>query len=74
VAGGDRQRLGAATARRVGADASRTIVVRLDRAVRRNLVAAMREAGMSRLRTTLVTTVRDDDGRRTVRKSVVLKR
>jgi PKD repeat protein len=74
VAGGDRQRLGAATARRIGAGASRTIVVRLDRGVRRNLIAAMREADMQRLRATLVTTVRDEDGKRTVRRSVVLRR
>jgi hypothetical protein len=68
------QRLGAATVRRVGAGASRTIVVRLDRSVRRNLIAAMRESGMSRLRATLVTTVRDENGRRTVRRTVVLRR
>ena len=73
-AGGDRQRLGAAAARRVRAGASRVIVIRLDRAVRRNLVATMRRAGVSRLRTKLATTVRDEAGRRTVRKTVVLKR
>ncbi len=74
AAGGDRQRLGAAAARRVRAGASRVIVVRLDRAVRRNLIAAMREAGVRRLRTKLATIVRDEDGRRTVRRTVVLKR
>ncbi len=39
--------------------------MRLDRRVRRQLIAAMREAGVRRLRATLVTTVRDADGRRT---------
>jgi PKD repeat protein len=70
----ERQRLGAARARRVSAGASRMIVVRLDRAVRRNLLAAMRESGVRRLRAMLVTTVRDRDGSRTVRKQVVLRR
>ena len=70
----DRERLGRATARRVGAGASRTIVVRLDRRVRRNLVAAMREAGMRKLKATLITTVRDAEGRRTVSRAVVLRR
>jgi hypothetical protein len=74
MAGGAKQRLGASTARTVRAGASRTIVVRLDRRVRRQLMAAMREAGMRRLRTTLVTTVHDADGRRAVRKAVVLRR
>jgi PKD repeat protein len=70
----DRRRLGAAAARRLRAGVSRTIVVRLDRNVRRNLIAAMREAGLRRLKATLITTVRDADGRRTVRRAVVLKR
>ena len=48
--------------------------MRLDRRVRRQLIAAMREAGVRRLRATLVTTVRDADGRRAVRKAVVLSR
>jgi len=34
----------------------------------------MRESGARRLRATLVTKVRDDDGRRTLRKRVVLRR
>jgi PKD repeat protein len=70
----EKQRLGRAGARRVGAGASRTIVVRLDRRVRRNLIAAMRDAGMRRLRATLVTTVRDASGTRTLRERVVLRR
>ena len=74
IAAGERQRLGRAKARRVRAGGSRTIVVRLDRGVRRNLLAAMRESGARRLRATLVTKVRDDDGRRTLRKRVVLRR
>jgi hypothetical protein len=74
TAGGEKQRLGRATARTVQAGASRTIVVRLDRNVRRQLIAAMRKAGVRRLRATLVTTVRDADGRRAVRRAVVLRR
>ena len=74
LAGGERQRLGGAKARRVEAGGSRKIVVRLDRRVRRNLLAAMRESGVRRLRATLVTKVRDDDGRRTLRKRVILRR
>jgi PKD repeat protein/type 1 glutamine amidotransferase len=74
LAGGERRRLGAATARTVRAGASRTVVVWLDRRVRRNLIAAMRASGVRRLRATLVTIVRDADGRRTLRERVVLRR
>jgi D-serine deaminase-like pyridoxal phosphate-dependent protein len=49
--------------------------VTLDNAVvAGELDAAMREAGLRRLKATLITTVRDADGRRTVRRAVVLKR
>jgi hypothetical protein len=49
-------------------------VVRLDRGVRRNLVAAMRQADVQRLRATLVTRVVTADGTRTIRAKVTLKR
>jgi len=64
-----RRRRAPAAARSVRAGASRTIVVRLDRRVRRQLLAAMRKAGVRRLGATLVTAVRDADGRRTVSKA-----
>jgi hypothetical protein len=68
------QRLGKARARTVRAGASRTIVVRLDRRVRRELVGAMRRAGVRRVRATVVTKVRSADGTRTIRRKVTLKR
>jgi cytochrome c len=74
IAGGDRQRLGRATARRVGAGDSRRLVLRLDSKVRRNLVAAMRKAKLRNLRATLVLKIRTAEGTTTVRKAVVLKR
>ena len=49
------ERLGASKAVRIGAGKSRTVVVRLDRTVRRNLLAAMRQAGIRRLKATAVT-------------------
>jgi hypothetical protein len=48
--------------------------MKLARSVRRGLLAAMEDAGVRRLRATLVTTVRDADGKRAVRRAVVLKR
>jgi hypothetical protein len=74
TARGERRRLGAAAARSVRAGASRTIVVRLDRRVRRQLLPAMRKAGVRRLRATLVTTVGDAAGRRALKKAVMLRR
>jgi PKD repeat protein len=68
------QRLGKSNARRIAAGHSRTIVVRLDRNVRRNLVAAMREAGVRSLRATLVLKVRTADGAKTIRRAVTLRR
>jgi hypothetical protein len=49
-------------------------VLRLDRRIRRNLVPAMRNAGVRRLRATLVTKVVTADGTRTIRTGVTLKR
>jgi hypothetical protein len=68
------ERLGASKAVRIGAGKSRKVVIRLDRTVRRNLVAAMRQAGIRRLKATAVTKVATADGMRTVRVKVQLKR
>ncbi|HET8786834.1 MAG TPA: hypothetical protein VFM38_14450, partial [Candidatus Limnocylindrales bacterium] len=59
---------------RIAGGHSRRVVVRLDRSVRRNLVAAMREAGVRTLRAKLVLKIRTADGTKTIRKRVVLKR
>ena len=49
-------------------------MLRLDRSIRRNLVAAMRRAKLRNLRATLVLKIRTADGTTTVRKAVVLRR
>ena len=49
-------------------------MIRLDRTVRRNLVAAMRQAGIRRLKATAVTKVASTEGMRTIRVKVQLKR
>jgi cytochrome c len=67
------RRLGAVRAR-LAAGSSRTLVLRLDREVRRNLVAAMRDAGVKRLKATVVTRIVTADGARTIRTGVTLKR
>ncbi|MGH2949387.1 MAG: hypothetical protein ACRDPC_24555, partial [Solirubrobacteraceae bacterium] len=59
---------------RIAAGHTRTIVVRIDRADRRRLRRAMREAGMKRLRATVITTIRTADGRKRVRDRVILRR
>jgi PKD repeat protein len=68
------ERLGASKRLRVRAGHSRRLVVRLDRSVRRNLVAAMRQAGIRRLKAFAVTKVVTADGSRNVRVRVILKR
>ena len=68
------QRLGGSNARRVSAGHARAIVLKLDRNVRRNLAAAMRKANVRNLKATLVLKIKSDEGTRTVRKVVVLKR
>jgi cytochrome c len=67
------KRLGKSKALRIGAGRSRTLVIRLDRNVRRNLAAAMRQAGVRRLKATAVTKIVTADGTRTVRAKVTLK-
>ena len=54
------ERVGASKRLRIATGATRTVVVRLDRVVRRNLVAAMRQAGMKRITATAITTVATD--------------
>jgi PKD repeat protein len=51
-------RIGASKRMRIRAGTSRTVKVRLDRKVRRNLLAAMRQAGLRRVRVTATTTIR----------------
>ena len=70
-----RQRLGKSNARLVAAGHSRKIVLKLDRNVRRNLVAAMRKA--QRAQPAGDARPEDQDARtarKTVRKAVVLRR
>jgi hypothetical protein len=68
------ERLGKASVRRIAGGGSRKIVLRLDRNVRRNLVAAMRKAGVRTVRATLVLKVRTADGTKTIRRAVALRR
>jgi hypothetical protein len=68
------ERLGASRRLALDAGESRTLVVRLDRSVRRNLVAAMRQAGIRRLKAFAVTKVVTADGARNMRVKVLLKR
>jgi cytochrome c len=67
------RRIGAAKAVRIGAGGTRTLVIRLDRRVRRNLAAAMRRAGVRRLRATAVTRIATASGIRTLRERVTLR-
>ncbi|HEX5620697.1 MAG TPA: PKD domain-containing protein [Solirubrobacteraceae bacterium] len=68
------ERLGASKRLALDAGESRTLVVRLDRSVRKNLIAAMRQAGIRRLKAFAVTKVVTADGTRNVRVKVMLKR
>ena len=52
------ERVGASKQRRIRAGGSRTLVARLEADVRRNLLKAMRQAGLRRVTLTAVTTVR----------------
>ena len=55
------ERVGASKRLRIDAGETRTVVVRLKRSVRRNLLAAMRQAGVKRILATAITTVATDD-------------
>jgi hypothetical protein len=68
------ERIGKSKTIRIRGDRTRTVVIRLNRNVRRNLLAAMRQAGVKRLKAKAVTTVRTSDGKRTIRRNVRLTR
>ena len=61
------ERVGASKRLRIAAGDTRTVVVRLERKVRRNLFAAMRQAGMKRITATAITTVATDVERGPIR-------
>jgi PKD repeat protein len=67
------RRLGRSSARSITAGASRTVVVRIDRSVGRQLLRAMKRAGVERLRATVLTRIAGDDDRRTLRRTVRLQ-
>jgi autotransporter translocation and assembly factor TamB len=68
------RRVGASKRVKLEAGKPRTVVVRLDRRVRRNLIAAMRQAGVRRLTATAVTRVADGETTRAYRTKVRLRR
>jgi cytochrome c len=67
------RRLGASKVARISAGSSKTLVLRLDRKIRRNLLAAMRNAGVKRLTATVVTKIVTADGTKKMRAKVALK-
>ena len=68
------ERVGVSKRLRIGAGGSRTIVAQLSRNVRRNLIAAMRQAGMKRVTVTAITTVTTDEVSRAFPVKVTLRR
>jgi hypothetical protein len=68
------ERVGASKRLQIDAGESRTLVARLSRNVRRNLLAAMRQAGLKRVTLTAITTVTTDEGSRAFPVRVTLKR
>jgi ribosomal protein L19 len=68
------ERIGVSKRLRIRADGSRTVVVKLDRVVRRNLLAAMRQAGMRHVTATAITTITTDDSKRALPVKVTLRR
>jgi PKD repeat protein/plastocyanin len=68
------ERIGASKSTRIEAGGTRTVVVRLKRIVRRNLIAAMRKAGLRRIIATAITTIRTDDVTRAFPVKVRLQR
>jgi PKD repeat protein len=68
------ERVGASKRLRIRAGDSRTLVARLKRNVRRNLLAAMRQAGLKRVTLTAITTIATEDGRRAFPVKVVIRR
>jgi PKD repeat protein len=68
------ERVGASRRLRIDAGETRTLVVRLERAVRRNLLAAMRQAGVRRVTSTAITTIATDDVTRAFPAKIRLRR
>ena len=68
------ERVGASRRLRIDAGETRTLVIRLERAVRRNLLAAMRQAGVRRVTSTAITTIATDDVRRAFPAKIRLRR
>jgi hypothetical protein len=68
------QRIGASKRLRIGAGGTRTVVIKLSRNVRRNLLAAMRQARMRGVTATAITTVRTAELSRAYPAKVRLKR
>ena len=68
------ERVGASKRLALDAGESRTLVARLDGNVRRNLLAAMRQAGLRRVTVTAITTITTDDVTRAFPVKVTLKR
>ena len=68
------RKVGTAKTVRIGANGRKTLVIRLDRRTRRNLLVSMRRAGVKSRKATVVLTVRAADGRKTVRRTVRIVR
>ena len=68
------ERVGASRRLRIDAGETRTLVIRLERAVRRNLLAAMRQAGVRRVTGTAITTIATDDVTRAFPAKIRLRR
>ena len=68
------ERVGKSKRLRIKAGKTRTVVVRLKRNVRRNLIPAMRQAGLKRVTATAITTLSTADGKRAFPVKVKLKR
>ena len=68
------ERVGASKRLRIAAGDSRTLVARLSRNVRRNLLAAMRQAGLKRVTLTAITTIATAEGSRAFPVRVTLRR
>jgi hypothetical protein len=66
--------LGKAKAKSIGAGASKRLVIRLDKALRKDLAKAMRNAGIRNLRAVVVTKVQTESGKEVTRRKVNLKR
>jgi PKD repeat protein len=68
------ERIGASKRLQIGAGVTRTLVARLKGNVRRNLLAAMRQAGVKRVTITAITTITTDDVSRAFPVKITLRR